>query len=63
MKNTLLWALAFLAILGFLWYSEIRDEQIHKSADAYEKCVAKATGGRTPSEIYAETGEYPFCEE
>jgi hypothetical protein len=62
MKNVLFGITGILVVIGILYYSEVRQEEANRSAEIYEKCVAREFGGRTPSEIYVETGSYPECE-
>jgi len=69
MSKIAVWAssiVGVLAVVAFIhWFvpmMEARDAQIATNAEAYEECVKREYGGRTPQAWYAETGEWPECE-
>jgi hypothetical protein len=57
-----LWLLAICAAIAlFLHWTNKLDDARQKQYAEYEACVVREYGGRTPTQIYLETGEYPGC--
>ena len=54
--------IVFIVILAILFLTELRSERHMIEMEAYEECVKEKYGGRSPSEVYYATGEYPVCE-
>lgn len=59
-KNIAIVTIIVAGMAGILTWSANRDEKVMQAADAYEKCVQDEYGV-SPSNWYAEHGEYPTC--
>ena len=59
-KRIVIVTLILAGMAGILAWSNDHDKKVMQAADIYEDCI-KAEYGVSPSNWYAEHGEYPTC--